>query len=85
VTWRAFQSRHLNGGDYDPETRILTIQFVNGAIYRYAGVPQTVADTLFQSGSSRDYFNDRIKGVYPYAKVADGMTRSGRPSRRTRF
>jgi hypothetical protein len=82
MAFQAFQSRHLYGGDYDPELQILTIQFTNGAIYQYGGVPQTAADSLFQTGSSQDYFNDKIKGVYPYAKVQDGTTKSGNVSRR---
>jgi lysyl-tRNA synthetase class 2 len=80
--WHAFQSRHLNGGSYDAESRMLTIQFTNGAVYQYANVPQTVADSLFQTGSSQDYFNDKIRSVYPFTKIADGQTRSGRRSAR---
>jgi KTSC domain len=82
VAFRAFQSTHLHGGDYDPATQTLTMQFSNGAVYQYYGVPQTAADSLFQTGSSQDYFNDKIKGRYSYAKVADGTTKSGRRSRR---
>jgi hypothetical protein len=86
MAWRAFQSKHLNAGDYDPESRVLTIQFVNGAVYNYYDVPQTTADILFQTGSSQEYFNDHIKGVYQYMKVADGMSqRTGRRSRSGRF
>jgi KTSC domain len=85
MSWQAFQSRHLSGGDYDPATESLTIQFVNGAIYRYRGVPQTAADSLFQTGSSRDYFNDKIKDRYPHEKLLDGVTKSGRRSARSRF
>jgi len=85
MAWHTFQSRHLYGGEYDAETQSLTIQFVNGAIYRYSGVPQDAADSLFQSGSSRDYFNDKIKGRYQYTKLADGVTRSGRRSHRRTF
>ena len=81
-----FQSKHLNSGDYDPETRTLTIQFVNAAVYAYYDVPQTVVDSLYQTGSSQDYFNDHIKGVYKYAKLADGMSQAtGRRSRSKRF
>jgi uncharacterized protein len=85
MAWQAFQSRHLSGGDYDPATGTLVIQFVNGAIYKYFDVPQTAADSLFQSGSSRDYFNDKIKGRYRYVKLMDGVTKSGRRSTRSRF
>jgi hypothetical protein len=82
MAWRALQSHHLNGGDYDPATGMLSIQFTNGAVYNYAGVPQTTADTFFQTGSPGSYFHDKIKGKFPEAKVADGTTKSGRRSTR---
>jgi len=81
MAW-TFQSSHLNQGLYNDETQILSIQFTNGAMYNYFGVPPHVADTLKASGSSQDYFNHKIKGVYHYVKMVDGMTRSGKKSRR---
>jgi hypothetical protein len=80
MPWRALQSRHLNGFDYDPESRTLAIRFVNGAVYHYRGVPQTVADTLTQTGSPGTYFHEKIRGNYFEVKVADGQTKSGRRS-----
>jgi lysyl-tRNA synthetase class 2 len=77
-----FQSSHLHRGQYDDETQVLTIQFTNGAIYDYYRVPPHAADTLRASGSSQDYFNNKIKGVYSYSKMADGVTKTGRTSRR---
>jgi len=88
MPWRALQSRHLLRADYDPPlpendtSGVLTIQFVNGALHRYYGVPQTVADTLFQVGSPGTYFHDKIRGQYPEQKISSGVTRSGRTSRR---
>ena len=85
VQW-AFQSRHLLNGAYDVDTQTLEVQFYNGAVYRYYGVPPTVADNLRQTGSSRDYFNDKIRnGPYRYVQVAEGTTKSGRRSVRWRF
>ena len=80
MAWRGLQSRHLNGADYDPEAQTLAIQFVNGAVYTYNRVPQTVADTLFQTGSPGSYFHDKIRGNYPEMKVVSGTTKSGRRS-----
>ena len=82
MSWRALQSTHLAGADYDEETAQLTIQFVNGAVYRYSNVPQTSADVLFQSSSPGSYFHDKIRGNYGEMKILDGMTKSGRRSRR---
>jgi KTSC domain len=77
-----FQSRHLNQAEYDPASQVLTIQFVNGALYQYHGVPRTKADILFQTGSSQDYFNDSIKGVYRFTRLSAGRTKTGRRSTR---
>ena len=82
MEWKVFQSSHLQAGSYDEPSRVLYVRFVNGSIYQYSGVPPTVADTLMQSSSSQEYFNHKIKGVYPYVKIADGTTSSGRRSRR---
>lgn len=81
-----FQSTHINQAEYDPDTKILVMQFTNGSVYNYFDVPQTTVDTLFQTGSSQDYFNDHIKSRYRYMKIADGQSkRTGRRSRSTRF
>jgi KTSC domain len=82
VLRHTFQSRHLNYGEYDTDTRILTIWFVNGALYQYHDVPRTKADILFQTGSSQDYFNDSIKGIYRFTRLSAGRTGSGRKSTR---
>jgi KTSC domain len=81
-----FQSRHLNTGQYDEETQVLSLQFYNGAVYNYYGVPRTTVDKLFQTGSSQEYFNDHIRDRYSYRKMADGVSRAtGRRSRSKRF
>ena len=82
--WRAFQSTHLNGGEYNSDTRVLTIQFVNGSVYQYRGVEPTTADTLFQSSSPGSYFHDRIRNNANYSgvQVAQGTTKTGRKSQR---
>jgi hypothetical protein len=82
--WKAFQSSHLNAGRYDPDEQILQIQFVNGAMYAYFGVKQTVVDTLQQSSSPSDYFAYKIKTSYPYQKLMDAQTRKGTKGRPAR-
>jgi len=80
MAWHTFQSTHLNGGSYEPEDRTMMLQFVNGAIYRYAGVPQHKWDSMRQSSSPGTYFHDHIRGQYTEAKIGDGTTKSGRRS-----
>jgi len=86
MAWRALQSSHLMGVEYDDEThepQILTFQFVNGAIYRTAyPVPRTSVDSLLQSSSAGSYFHSKIEPVFGMVKLADGTTKSGRRSTR---
>jgi hypothetical protein len=78
----ALQSSHLNGAQYDEDTGHMAIQFVNGAVYHYQGVPLTVVDSFRQSSSAGGYFHEKIKGRYGEVCVAQGVTKSGRKSRR---
>jgi hypothetical protein len=79
--WRAFQSTHLNAGRYEPEDHLFQLQFVNGAMYLYNGVPQTVVDSWYQSSSPSDYFIYKVKGKYDYQKLIDPQTQKGRKGR----
>ena len=72
---RTAQSSHLEAHGYDPETRTLTVRFANGAVYQYAGVPETVADTLVQSGGGGTYFWSKIRGQYPTVKIVEPGSR----------
>lgn len=78
----ALQSSHLNGAQYDEETQTLAIQFVNGAVYSYRGVPQTIVDSFRQSSSAGGYFHEKISGRYGETQTGAGTTKSGRRSRR---
>lgn len=66
------QSSHLQNYEYDANTQTLTIQFVNGAIYQYAGVPMTEFHNMVQSGGAGTYFWTKIRDKYPTTKIADG-------------
>lgn len=84
--WRAFQSQHLNGIEYDDNTiseQYVTVQFNNGAVYRTARpLPRTELDNWLQSGSPGSYFHSKIKDTYGMMKIVDGTTKTGRRSGR---
>jgi hypothetical protein len=71
------QSSHIQGHEYDPQTKTLLIQFTNGAVYRYVGVDQYEYWNLKQSSSPGTYFHNKIKPKYPGELVS-----AGRPKRR---
>jgi hypothetical protein len=55
---------------YDPQTRILEIEFLNRSIYRYYSVPQSEYHALMRAPSVGHYFDANIKkGGYRYTKV----------------
>jgi hypothetical protein len=67
------QSSHLQNYEYDPNTQTLVIQFVNGAVYRYDGVPLTEFNNLAQQGGGGVYFWTKIRGKYPTTLVTGGL------------
>ena len=54
---------------YDKKSSTLEMEFHNHSIYQYYGVPRTVYDELMQASSLGTYFNQRVKGVYRFARV----------------
>lgn len=65
------QSSSLAGIGYDGEDCI--VQFSNGKVYRYSGVPaEVVTSVLFSSESQGKAFNAKIKGgIYPVQEITD--------------
>lgn len=62
-------SSNLRSVGYDPATRTLEIEFINGRIYQYSGVPQNVYEALMAAESHGRYFNGHIRGAFPYRQV----------------
>ena len=48
------------------KTQPLDLQFHNGAIYRYFGVPEQVFQQLLTQDSAGRYFNRQIRHHFPY-------------------
>lgn len=64
------RSSNLESVGYDPETQTLEIAFLNGSIYQYFNVPQSVYEGLMGAASHGTYFDRHIKkGGYRYLKV----------------
>jgi len=67
-------STSLRSCGYDPETDTLEVEFVNGHVYEYRGVPQAAYDGLAQAPSKGSYFNRYIKDRYPFDRVSEGLS-----------
>jgi hypothetical protein len=55
---------------YDDVRETLQLEFRSGAIYRYSGVPLSVCEGLLSAPSRGRYFNEVIRGRFPYAPSA---------------
>jgi hypothetical protein len=45
----------------------LDLEFRDGALYRYFGVPSEIYEGLLASASKGSYFNRQIRGAFQYA------------------
>lgn len=54
---------------YEPESKILEIEFHSGGIYQYFGVPASVYQGLMSAASHGKYFHQHVKNVYEYVKI----------------
>lgn len=63
--------------DHDPRTQTLDVEFVSGRCYRYAGVPDEVAEAFRGAFSKGRFFNARIRDQYRCEELmpepADGL------------
>ena len=54
---------------YDPESTTLELEFVNGHVYQYFGVPESIYKDLLAADSIGAFVNTHIKGHYRYDEV----------------
>lgn len=55
---------------YDGSSRTLELEFPSGAVYDYLDVPPEEVLGLLESDSIGRYFDEHIRGPYPYQRVA---------------
>jgi hypothetical protein len=67
------ESEAVRSIGYDPRSRVLQIEFENGAIYHYRDVPESEWQALMQAESIGRFVTYRIKASYRYEliKAAD--------------
>ncbi|MDD2892153.1 MAG: KTSC domain-containing protein [Candidatus Gracilibacteria bacterium] len=54
---------------YDEESHILEVEFNNGSVYQYSGVPVNEYNNLMGADSHGTYLNQNIKPFYPFSKI----------------
>ena len=58
-------SSNIRSVGYEPETRILEVEFHGGRSYQYSGVPEGVYRGLMLADSKGSYFHKHIRERYP--------------------
>jgi len=66
---RKVESSVLVSVGYDPQRRVLEVEFVSGARYQYLDVPAQVHLELLQAPSLGAFFNREIRDHYTTVKV----------------
>lgn len=62
-------STNLTSVGYDKETQTLEVEFLNGRVYQYYGVPADLHGQLMQAPSKGQFFNAYIRNYYPFSRV----------------
>ncbi len=63
------ESSSLASVGYSLESQTLEVEFRNGRVYRYTGVPAAVHGELMDAESKGAFFNQRIRDTYPSQRV----------------
>jgi hypothetical protein len=67
----AVESTTLVTVSYDHARELLQLEFGSRAIYQYFHVPAAVHQSLLDASSKGRYFNQAIRGRFPYWRIAD--------------
>jgi hypothetical protein len=65
------ESTTLGSAGHDAQSAVLELQFRNGAVYQYFLVPSRVYQALLGPRSKGGYFNQNVRGKYPYLRIQD--------------
>ena len=62
-------SSNVSSVGYDADSQTLEIEFNNGGVYQYSGVPESVYEGMMGADSKGKYIHANIKNTYPYSKL----------------
>jgi len=54
---------------YDPRTHLLEVEYADGGVYRYFGVPPVEYAALMRAGSLGAHLNARIKPRFRFVRL----------------
>jgi len=73
----AVESSTLATIAYDSTRELLQLEFNSHAFYQYFGVPATVHAGLMCAPSKGSYFNQNIRGKFPYRRILEADIPTG--------
>jgi len=62
-------SSNISAIGYDADSQTLEVEFTNGAVYSYTGVPSGEHDGLMGADSKGKYLHANIKTRYSFVKL----------------
>jgi len=71
MRFAAVESTTLVTVSYDDARELLQLEFCSRAVYQYFHVPAAVHQSLLEASSKGRYFNQAIRGRFPYRLVSD--------------
>lgn len=66
---QAVSSSNIARVGYDANSQMVYVEFLNGAIYAYKGVPEHEFENLRTAPSVGSYLNRNYKNIYPYERA----------------
>ena len=67
---RNVSSSNIKSIGYDSATQTLEVEFLDGSIYQYSGVPPSIFDGLMRASSHGGYLDSHVKkGGYRYTRI----------------
>lgn len=64
------QSSSIKSVGYEPDTLSLEVEFEDGTVYVYSGIPKDVRNEFMAAASKGSFFNSRVKNQYPFQRVS---------------
>ena len=65
------QSSSISSVGYDRDSSTLEVEFLNGSVYQYFGVPESIFNGLMSAPSKGTFLNQFVKKAgYSYALIA---------------
>ena len=66
---QSVSSSNIVAVGYDADNQWVYVQFLDGSIYAYKGVPEHEFENLRTASSVGSYLNRNYKNIYPYERA----------------